>query len=477
MLPAGSKRLVILQSEVRMGDPHCSSDNRDNLSIIFSIFEPLVSYARGGRFHPVLAESWTTSQDARAWVFHLRQPVRFHNGDLLTAHDVVESLNRVRDPSMGGELGSQGVYQTYLKGAEINAIDERTIQIVTAEPFADLLDLLALFPILPESARRDPDAHCIGSGPYELIGREPGRIAMKAFEGYWGGQPPITEIEWRAEHNAKVRLQHLLAGKADLVADLGANETRQAESSNLATVVRQDSSVCTAFMCNLLSGVCQDMRVRQALNYGLDVPELIKMVMDDEATPLNGPLTALHFGRDSSVPAYPYDPAKAQRLLADAGYDSGIDLVLDIPSVLPDEAPRLAKRMAEQYERIGIRTEIKEFSDRPAYAEMVRAKQLDDACCFDSSPLSTYRLLREKFHSTAGGPWWLGYTDQSVDDLINCAEATVDLEKRGDLYRCTYAKISHDAPWIFLYNPTLMWGIGPKASGWAPQEDGLIRIM
>jgi len=477
MLPAGSKRLVILQSEVRMGDPHCSSDNRDNLSVIFSIFEPLVSYARGGCFDPVLAESWTVSQDARTWVFRLRQAVRFHNGDQLAARDVVESLDRVRDPNMGGELGSQGVYQSYLAGAKIDAINDRTVQIVTVEPFADLLDLLALFPILPESARRDPDAHCIGSGPYELVSREPGCISMKAFEGYWGGRPPTATIEWRAEVDANARLQHLLAGKADLVADLGASETRQAESSNLATVIRQESSVCTAFMCNLLSGVCQDMRVRQALNYAIDVPELIRTVMDDEATPINGPLTALHYGRDSSVPAYPYDPAAARRLIAEAGYTNGIDLVLDVPSVLPDEAPRLAKQMTEQYERIGIRTEIREFSDRPAYAEMVRAKQLDDACCFDSSPLSTYRLLREKFHSVAGGPWWLGYTDQSVDDLINRAEATVDLEKRGDLYRSAYAKISNGAPWIFLYNPTLMWGIGPKVSGWAPQVDGLIRIM
>jgi peptide/nickel transport system substrate-binding protein len=133
--------------------------------------------------------------------------------------------------------------------------------------------------------------------------------------------------------------------------------------------------------------------------------------------------------------------------------------------------------MADQYERVGIRTEIREFSDRPAYAEMVRAKQLDDACCFDSSPLSTYRLLQEKFHSVAGGPWWLGYTDHSVDDLINRAKATVDVKMRGDFYRSAYAKISSSAPWIFLYNPTLMWGIGSNADGWIPQVDGLIRII
>lgn len=175
--------------------------------------------------------------------------------------------------------------------------------------------------------------------------------------------------------------------------------------------------------------------------------------------------------------AYPHDPVRARSLLAEAGYESGMDLVLDIPATLPDEAPRLAKQMARQYERVGIRTEIKEFSDRPAYAEMVRAKQVHDACCFDSSPLSTYRVLREKFHSVGRGPWWQGYTDPSVDGLIDCAQATVDLNIRRDLYRRAYATISESAPWIFLYNPTLMWGIGPKLGGWTPQLDGLIRTM
>jgi peptide/nickel transport system substrate-binding protein len=229
-------------------------------------------------------------------------------------------------------------------------------------------------------------------------------------------------------------------------------------------------------MCNLQSGVCTDRRVRQALNYALDVPELIETVMEGAARPLNGPLTYLHFGNDPSAPPYPHDPEKARALLAEAGYADGLHLVLDVPTILPDEAPHLARRMAKQYAEVGIVTEIKEFTDRPGYADMVRAKQIDDACCFDSSPLSTYRVLHEKFHSGVRGPWWQGYSNPEVDALIDQAQATADNARRRDLYRRAYRMIRDDAPWIFLYSPTYSWGVGPRVRGWTAGNDGLIKL-
>jgi len=477
MLLAKNKKIAIFQSKVRLIDPHVSTDDKDSLNILLNIFEPLVVYDKPGEYKPILAERWETSSDARTWVFYLRHPVLFHNGDILKARDVVDSLGRVRNPNLGGELGSQGVYQSYLKGATIEAVDEWTVRIVTPESFADLLDLIALFPIVPSSAMDEIASAPVGSGPYRLVKVESDLIVMKAFRDYWGGRPPVDEINWRAEPKAELRVDALLKGEADIIAGVTAVDARRIEASRKGTISKLESSVCTVFMCNLLSGVCTDRRVRQALNYALDMAALINSLMDGAANPLNGPLTALHFGRDPSLPPYPYSPEKAQELLNKAGYRSGLDLVLDIPTTLPDEAPNLARLMAEQYKRVNIHTEIKEFKDRPKYAEMVRAKQVDDACCFDSSPLSTYRVLREKFHSGFHGPWWQGYTNRQVDALIDSARATVSGEKRQDLYRRAYSMIRDDAPWIFLYNPIDFWGVGPKALKWQPKSNGLIKIL
>ncbi len=130
--------------------------------------------------------------------------------------------------------------------------------------------------------------------------------------------------------------------------------------------------------------------------------------------------------------------------------------------------------MAKQFAEVGIETDVLDFTDLPPYAAMVRDKQMDDAACFDSSPMSTYRILREKLHSGLAGPWWQGYTNPEVDTLLDRARATIDVDARRDVYRQVYRLVRDDAPWIFLYNPTLFWGVGPGAQGFEPRVEGLI---
>ena len=229
---------------------------------------------------------------------------------------------------------------------------------------------------------------------------------------------------------------------------------------NRGQFVVRDGKVAVVFMCNATRGACADVRVRQALNYALDVLALIRDAVGGAAQPLNGPLTPRHDGYDPETAPYPHDPARARALLAAAGYGAGLTLVVDIPTTHPDEAPRLAELMAEQFNEVGVTVQVKTFDDRPAYAEMVKAKRIDDACCFDSSPLSTWRVLREKFHAGVRGAWWEGYSNPEVDALLDQAAAVVDVDRRQALYRRAYRLIHDDAPWIFLYSPTLAWGQG-----------------
>jgi peptide/nickel transport system substrate-binding protein len=105
---------------------------------------------------------------------------------------------------------------------------------------------------------------------------------------------------------------------------------------------------------------------------------------------------------------------------------------------------------------------------------MVREKRIRDACCFDSSPRSTFRVLREKLQSTLRGPWWQGYESVAVNALIKQAQAAFADAERRTLYRRIYAMVRDDAPWIFLYRPTNFWGVGAKLKDWRPRADGLL---
>lgn len=469
-------KVTVIQSSVSPGDPHICSDSTNRLSIIFSVYEALVKRDEEGRYHPSLAEGWSVERDARTWTFDLRSNVRFHNGDVLSAKDVVATLARVLDPSIGGAYGTEGVYGSYLGTANISALDDRRVQIITGEPMADLLDLIVAIPISPESALEDLPDEYVGSGPYRVAEMSSYRTVLESHDEYWGRKSKVKKILWLAEPDSRKRVDALISDEVDIASDIDLEGKKRIEVSNKAEIRELKSGLCIIFMCNAQRGPCVDARVRRALNYALDLDEVIKKIKRGAATPLNGFLTPHHFGYDPGTPVYPYDTDKARKLLAEAGYGNGLELVVDIPSVMPDEAPHLARLMAQQYERVGITLEIVKHKDREEYAEMVRDKKINDACCFDSSPRSTFRVLREKIHSGVKGPWWQGYVNHEVDDLIELAQATISDEERREIYRKAYRIIRDDAPWIFLYRPTHFWGVNQTAKDWMPEKDGFIKI-
>jgi peptide/nickel transport system substrate-binding protein len=360
----------------------------------------------------------------------------------------------------------------YLAGACIESGRDGVVTVVTAEPMADLLDLLVEIPIIPVQ----DDGAAVGAGPYTLDQVAESEVRAVRFERYWGDWPPHGTVRWVREPDQQAQVEALLAGEVDLIVDLPAPDRERIQASGRLQVVDTASPTCVAFLCNAANGPCADARVRRALNLALDVEELIRAAGKEGARPLNGPLTELHLGHDPETPPYRRDLDAAQALLDESGYPHGPQLVIDVPTRLPDEAPALGELLVGQFAEIGVEAEVRSFEDRPGYAEMVRAKRIDDLCCFDSSPLSTYRMLREKLHGGVRGPWWQGYANPEADRLLNKAAATVGLPERQALYRRAYRLIHGDAPWLFLYNPRLTWASVADVV-WRPNAAGYIQLM
>jgi peptide/nickel transport system substrate-binding protein len=469
------KSLTVAQSSVYIGDPHICSDSANRNSLVYSIYEPLVTRDDSGRFRPGLAVQWAAEPDGLTWVFRLREGVEFHNGDTVNADDVVSSLKRVVDPSRGGAYGTQGVYASYMGDARFQTPRRDTVKIVTGEPIADLLDLLCEMPIGPDDEMDRLPKEYIGTGPWMAAETRREEVVLERFKDYWGKAPTAEEASWLRVTEPSERARMVAEREADIGAHIGVEGRGFIERRENTTISSLDSGLCIIQMFNASEGVCTDKRVRQALNHAVDVKEIISSVKKGAAKPLNGYLTPHHFGYDPETEPYPYDPGKARELLSEAGYRSGLEIVMDVPTSMPDEAPALAELMKRQYSLIGVEVDVRLHSDRPAYAEMVRAKRIHDMCCFDSSPRSTFRVLREKLHSGIKGPWWQGYRNPEVDRLISVAQRTFNDEARQSVYRQIYRLVHGDAPWVFLYRPTFFWAIGARCK-WRPGSDGLIRI-
>ena len=472
--------VTILQSSVALPDPHVLSDAREGLNLLAAVYDALVRSDGREGFAPALAEAWELAPDARTWTFRLREGVRFHNGEALAAADVVASFERARNPGMGGSYGTDGVFRSYVAGATVLAADERTVRIVTEEPSADLLDLLVALPIVPRNALADLPTRPVGSGPFRVVETGDGELGMEAFAHGWHGEPRARRLRWVREADHERRVERLLAGEGDVATKVTPTGVRALRASSAGRAITMPATTCIIFMGNLTAGVCADRRVRQALNHAVDVPRMVEELFDGAAERLHGPVTALHRAYAPASQPYAHDPALARRLLAEAGFPEGIAITLDIPTTMPDEARDLARYLVEDCALAGIRVTIREHADRVAYAYMVRDKQIGDLCLFDSSPPSTYRVLREKFHSGVQGPWWQGYANAEVDRIIDNARGVVHAEARTQLYQRAFNLIRDDAPWVFLYAPHAAWGVSARFAAtfpqWQPDADGIVRF-
>ncbi|HSL85788.1 MAG TPA: ABC transporter substrate-binding protein, partial [Bacteroidales bacterium] len=283
---------------------------------------------------------------------------------------------------------------------------------------------------------------------------------------------------FRAIKTPEERVQAFLAGEVDLITYMTLDHRQAFLDAPSARIIERETAFCVIIMFNSQQGPCQDRLVRQALNYATDVDEIIRQVAFGKAHRMNGPLSPFHSASDPDLEPYPYDLQKARLLLKEAGYSDGISLTIHRPTSSPSESAVLVALLKEQWAKAGISVDEKVFENREAYALLVREKQIGDMGVFDSSPLSSYRVLREKLHSGFTGPWWQGYHNEEVNHLMEKAWETPDEDLRTAIYRQAYRIIQQDAPWLFLYCPYDMWVvrdlIKEALPDWGPGISGLV---
>ena len=468
-----TKSVNIFHKRVRIGDPHTNSDTSTRVSMLFSIYDALVKRDGVGTYKPGLAEDWSVSPNAKKWEFTIRKGVSVHNGDKLVADDVVATFNRFRDPSMEGESGTKGVYPSYFMKSVASAPYEHTFKLELETPMSDLLDLLIEMPIAPRKHLDTIEEDLIATGPYRLEEKNETQLILKANKNYWGGKAPYQTVNWFKEVDPIKRLEALNEGDADFIPSL--DVSLHDHIGPKATIVEKESNVCMIFFLNAQKGPCIDKRVRQALNYGFDKQDLINDVLYGAGYPLEGVFSPLSPGYDSDIPGYPHNPEKAKKMLKEAGHGGGLKLVMNKQYGEKYHNTKISKNLRKQFALIGVDVEIVTYPDHSpgAYSDFVKSKQIDDLAWFDSSPLSSYRVCREKLHSGYKGAWWEGYSNPIVDSLVHEIERTIDPVRKEELFKSIYKETWEDPPWLYMYRPRMFWGVSEKLKNWKPANDGL----
>ncbi|PWK58129.1 ABC transporter substrate-binding protein [Roseicyclus mahoneyensis] len=471
-----AQHVTIAQRRAALAEPHDCTDAADELTIQHALFDTLVKRVRQG-FVPHLATGWTVGADARSWTFHLRPGQVFHDGTPCDAMAVVASLARMARPDKGYALGAPAVWRQYLGGAKLSAPDPLTVVVELPEPLADLLDILEQgFILSPDSTAaldRGEDVAPVGSGPYRLTSRAPDRITAARVAGHFAAGGP-AQVTWCAVPDPAERLALLLQGEVEVATLL---DPATATALTAAGHTRHDylSPVAIIYLLNAARGPLADARLRQALSLGVDRAALIDTVLDGMAQPLRGFVSPVHFGAGDAS-RDPFDPDRARAMIAEAGYAQGLRLSVDCPTRLPDEAERLTAALAEQLARLGIALDVTRHTDREGYAHMVRRKEIGDMCVFDSSPMSTFRVLFEKIDARVAGSWWQGYHNAQAEALLDQGRRETDSATRAAIYAEAYGVLQDDPPWLTLYNPQRVMGLAGGQPDFAMPVDGVIDV-
>jgi peptide/nickel transport system substrate-binding protein len=467
--------VTIAQRTVSLPDPQDCTDNADSLALLEALFDALVRRGMDGRFHPALAESWTLSDDARLWRFTLRPGLTFHDGSPIDAEVMRASISRMQRPDVGATLGAPAVWGQYLGGARITAVDTRVLEVETVEPCADLLDVLVSGYALPPD-RIDQAGFLkapVGSGAYRFVDwGDDGTLILAHNPDWWGGPVANPHLAFIGIPDRTQREDVLLAGHATI----GTKLSPHREYGPDLTCVPHIDPTAILYLLNAARGPFTDPNLRRAVNLAVDREVLIDRVLGGAGRSLHGFVSPAHLGAVAVDPSEGYDLDMARRLLSEAGFPDGLMLEVDCPTRLPDEAFALTDALGEQLQRIGITLRRHVIEDRTAYAEAVRDKRIHDMCLFDSSPMSTFRVLYEKIDSRQAGAWWQGYSNPEVEARLDAARMEPDPVKREDLHKANFNALRRDPPWLTLYNHLVATVIRGGHDGWHMRPDGILDV-
>lgn len=457
--------LVVAQgAKPKSLDPHATNDQPSS-RISKQIYNTLVASTEKMEIVPCLAESWE-QLDPLIWEFKLVEGVKFHNGEELKASDVVFTLNRMKESPIVAELIGPV--------SEVEAKDEYTVTIKTSKPFVPLIEQLAhpACSILNEKAVTesgdDYGQNPVGTGPFKLPKLESAdKIELERFDDYFMGPAKIEKVIFRniPEGNNRALALESEQGNVDIAYDIEAvNKPNIMDKESLELI--EDVSLSNQYIgFNMNKKPFDDIRVRQAINYAVDVQEVIDIALEGAGEIATSPLMELIFGADNDIEGYPYDVEKAKALLKEAGYENGFKTTLWTNDSTVRQT--IAEVVQAQLKEVGIDIVIEPL-EWSTYLDKTAAGEHDMfilgwTTVTGDADYGLYQLYHSSQQGGAGNRTF--YNNPEVDELLDAGRVELDREKRLDIYQKAQNIIVEEAPNLFLYFENKNVGIKKNVKG------------
>lgn len=424
-------------------DPHqtVAAGTRE---VLFNIFEGLVKPNSDGEMIPAVAEKYTLSEDGTTYTFTLREGVKFHNGQTVTAEDVVYSINRCAAVPEGQEKPLVAAFSAV---KSVEALDEKTVAVTIAQRDLEFISYMTAA-IIPADYENQ-DTAPVGTGPFKFVSRTPQQdFVMERFEDYWGAPAWLDKVTYKICENADALVMNLNGGSIDLCAHLTSAQASQLNQN--FQVLEGTMNLVQAVYLNNQAKPFDNQLVRQALCYAIDRQGIMDMVADGHGTAVGSsiyPAFTKYF-LPELVDKYPHDVAKAKELLAQAGYPDGFDMTISVPN---NYQPHMdtAEVVAEQLREAGINVTIQPVEWSTWLDTIYNGRQFQATVVGVDAANMTARAMLERFTSDYGKNF-INYNNPAYDALFQQAINAQDEAEQTDLYKQMETMLADTAANVYI---------------------------
>jgi len=456
-------------------------------AVVRQIFDGLVQFDTELNPLPTLAEFWEASEDGRIWTFTLRQGVRFHHGREVTAQDFVYSFSRFLKSQKSVPVteffrrvqGAQDFMQGKTQHVEgLKALDRYTLQLLLEEPLAPSLLLLALanaYVVPQEEVERQGERFGrspVGTGPFKFVRWEQNKeIVLEANEQYYEGRPFLDMLVYKIVVGSRFeeRFAEFLRGDLEetIIPSDKTEEVRTNPQYQRYQRVSRPTLDLNYIGFNTQLKPFDDKRVRQAFNYAVNKEAIVREITQMRNLPATGVLPPGMLGYDPELQGYPYNPAKAKHLLAEAGYPHGAGF--PVVQLWTNHKAQSTRAELAAYQRyladVGVQVEIHFAPDWPTYQSMLEHRQLSMfRLAWHADIPDPDNVLSPLLHSVSPTNRTF-YRNPQVDQFLEQARKELNDVQRAALYRRVERLVMDDAPWILQHYTTFEYLYQPYVQG------------
>jgi len=495
------------QGDYLSSDPHAQNEGLNN-NLNDEVYERLTSRGRDLKLRPALATAWE-SRSPTVWRYTLRKGVKFHDGSTMTADDVVFSFERAQSASSNFKVFA-------VPTGKARKVDDYTVELETPSPVPEAVmqenvnavRIMSKAWCTKHNAARPQDfktgeetyasRNANGTGPYVLVKREAEVMSVFRKNPNWWGlaekrfEGNVDEIVYRPIKSDVTRMAALISGEIDLVLDPLLNDLPRLKQNPAVEIIEGPENRVIFFVMDQESAELKysnvkgrnplkDLRVRQALYMAIDVDAIQKQVMRGQSRPTGAMIPSPSAAFPELEPRLlPHDPARARKLLADAGYPNGFELGLVCPNNRYVNDERICTAISSMYAKIGVKVRL---DTMPRAQFFQRVDQLDISMHmygwggavtdpgFTLTPVLHGRDGKGKGDFNSGR-----FKDEALDKLIDDVAAELDPAKRRALMLDAFKRVRENVYVIPLHRQLIPWAVrkGVKA---AHRPDNVVEAL